>query len=114
MIIDLKSIFIEQFTAMFEKHVGLITMVFIVAAVAFTFRHYITFYLDLSKREEDKLTELTLIPLMFIFTAGVGYLYIQKHYFLLAVGLSVISTYFLYLVGILDMIVEKLEGRYGR
>ncbi len=111
MIIDLKSIFIEQLTAMFEKHLSLITIIFVVAAVAFIFRHYITFYLDLSRREENKLTEITLMPLMFIFIAGVGYLYIQEHYFLLTLGLSVILIYFLYAVGILDMIVEKMEGR---
>lgn len=114
MTIDLKSILIEQFTRMFENHLGLIAIVFVVAIVAFTFRHYIAFYLDLSKREDNKLTEIILVPLLFIAIATIGYLYIKQEYFLLSIGLSIIFTYFLYVVGILDMIVEKLEGRYGR
>ncbi len=114
MTIDLKSIMIEQFTRMFENHLGLIAIIFAVAIVAFTFRHYIAFYLDLTKREENKLTIITLIPLLFIVIATIVYLNIKHHYFLLSIGLSVILTYFLYMFGILDMIVEKLEGRYGR
>ncbi len=107
MIIDLRFIFIEQFTSIFENHLGLIAIIFVVAAVAFTFRHYITFYLDLSRKRENKLTEITLIPLLFIFIAGIGYLYIKQHFFLLSVGLSAVLTYFLYLVGFFDMLVER-------
>lgn len=110
MTIDLKSIMIEQFTRMFENHLGLIAIIFAVAIVVFTFRHYIAFYFDLTKREENKLTEKTmLIPI-----ATAGYLYAKQHFFLLSMELSFILIYILYLVGIFDMLVEKLEGRYGR
>ncbi|WP_200764027.1 hypothetical protein [Nitrosophilus alvini] len=112
--IDLKHIIIEQFISMFESHIGLIAITFSVAAVVFIFRYDIAFYFDLSKREQNKLTETTLLLLIFIVITSIGYLYIKQHYFLLSVGLSVILTYFLYAVGLLDMIVEKLEGRYGR
>ena len=111
MTIDLKSIFIEQFTRMFESHLGLIVIVFAIAIIAFVYRHYIAFYLDLSKREDNKLTEIILVPLLFIAIATIGYLYIKQDLLLLSIAISVILTYFLYMVGIFDMIVEKLEGR---
>ncbi len=114
MTIDLKSIMIEQFTRMFENHLGLITIVFAVAIVAFTFRHYIAFYLDLTKREENKLTEITILTSIVILMVTAGYLYTKQHFFLLSIELSFILTYFLYMVGIFDMLVEKLEGRYDR
>ncbi len=114
MILDVKSIIIEQFTHMFENYIGLIVIVFAVAIVAFTFRHTIAYDFDLTRREKNKFTEKTLLIPIVITVATVGYLYIKEQYFLLSLAISVILTYFLYLIGILDMIVEKLEGRYGR
>ncbi len=114
MTIDLKSILIEQFTRMFENHLGLIAIIFVVAIVAFTFRHYIAFYLDLTKREENKLTEKTILIPIVILMVTAGYFYTKQHFFLLSIELSFILTYFLYLTGIFDMLVEKLEGRNGR
>ena len=114
MAIDLKSILIEQFTSTFENHLGLIAIVFAVAIVAFTFRHYIAFYLDLTKREENKLTEKTILIPIVILIVTAGYLYTKQHFFLLSIELSFILTYILYIVGIFDMLVQKLEGRYGR
>lgn len=114
MIIDLKFILTEQFTSTFENHLGLIVIVFAVAIVAFIFRHAIAYDLHLTKREHNKFTEKTILLPLFIVIAIVGYLYIKQDFFLLSLIISVILTYFLYLVGILDMIVEKLEGRYGR
>lgn len=107
MTIDLKSIMIEQFTRMFENHFGLIAIIFAVAIVGFTFRHYIAFYLDLSKREENKLIEKTILIPIVILVATAGYLYAKEYFFLLSIGLSFILTYFLYLTGIFDMLVEK-------
>jgi len=110
MIIDFKSILIEQFTSMFENHLGLIAIVFAVAIVAFTFRHTIAYDLQLTKRERNKFTEKTILIPLLIVIATAGYLYIKQDFFLLSIVISVILTYFLYFVGILDMIVEKLEG----
>ena len=114
MTIDLESILIEQFTSMFENHLGLIAIIFAVAIVAFTFRHYIAFYLDLSKREENKLTEKTILIPIVILMVTAGYLYAKQHFFLLSIELSFILTYILYLTGIFDMIANKLEARYGK
>jgi hypothetical protein len=114
MIIDLKTILIEQFTSMFENHLGLIAIIFAVAIVAFTFRHYIAFYLDLTKRGENKLTEKTILIPILIVIGTMSYLYIKQQYFMLSLGISVILTYFLYLIGILDMLAQRLEDRYGR
>lgn len=114
MIIDLKSILTEQFTRMFENHLGLIAIVFAVAIVAFIFRHTIAYDLQLTKRERNKLTEKTILIPIFIIMAMTSYLYIKELYFLLFVELYVILTSFLYFSGLFDMIVEKLEGKYGK
>lgn len=114
MTIDLKSILIEQFTRMFENHLGLIAIIYAVAIVAFIFRHYIAFYLDLTKREENKLTEKTILIPIVILMLTAGYLYTKQYFFLLSIELSFILIYILYMLGIVDILVEKLEGRYGR
>ena len=114
MTIDLTSILIEQFTRTFENHLGLIAIVFAVAIVAFIFRHTIAYDLQLTKRERNKFTEKIILVPLFIVIATAGYLYIKQDYFLLSIIISVILTYFLYFLGILGMIVEKLEGIYGR
>ena len=114
MIIDFKSIFTKQYTHIFEHHLGLIAIVFVVAIIAFTFRYTIAYNLQLTKRERNKFTENTIIIPLFILIATAWYLYIKQDFFILSIILSVILTYFLYLVGILDMIVEKLEGGYGK
>ena len=112
--IDLNTILIKQFTSMFENHLGLIAIIFAVAIGAFTFRHYVAFYLDLNKREHNKFSEKTLLVSILIVIATMSYLYIKQQYFLLSLGISVILTYFLYLTGVLDMLAERLEDRYGR
>jgi len=113
MIIDFKSIFTKQYTHIFEHHLGLIAIVFAVAIIAFTFRYTIAYNLQLTKRKRNKFTEKIILILLFIIIATAGYLYIKQDFFILSISiiLSVILTYFLYLVGIVDMIVEKLEGR---
>ena len=114
MTIDLKSIMIEQFTGMFENHLGLIAIIFVVAIVAFTFRHAIAYNLDLTKREHNKFSEKTLLISILIVIGTMSYFYIKQQYFMLSLGISVILTYFLYLIGILDMLAERLENKYGR
>jgi len=114
MIIDLGFILIEQFTRMFKNQLGLIAIVFAVAIVAFTFRHTIAYDLQLTKRERNKFTEKTILFPLLIAIAMAGYLYIKQDFFLLSIITSVILIDFLYLVGIVDMIVEKLEGGYGK
>jgi len=114
MAIDLKSIMIEQFTGMFENHLGLIAIVFAVAIVAFIFRHDLAYDFDLTRREKNKFTEKTILIPLAITVATIGYLFVKEQYFLLSIIFSVMLTYFLYLFGIVDMIFEKLEDRYGR
>ncbi len=112
--IDIKSIIIDNLTKMFESNLGLVTIVFVVAIVAYLFRHDIAYDLDLTRREKNRFAEKTLLIPIVIGVATVAYLYVKEYYFLLFVVISVILTYILYWVGILDMIVEKLESRYGR
>ena len=114
MVIDIKSIMIDNLTKMFESNLGLIAIIFVVAIVVYIFRHNIAYDFDLTRREKNKLTEKTILIPLGITAATIGYLFIKEQYFLLSVVLSVILTYFLYLVGIVDMIVEKLESKYGR
>ena len=114
MAIDLTSRVIEQATRVFENHSGLILIVFAAAILAFIFRRYIAFYLDLSQREENILAEKALFIAIAILIATTGYLYIKQNFFLLSLIISVILTYFLYLLGFFDMLIEKLEGRYGK
>jgi small-conductance mechanosensitive channel len=94
---------------MFENHLGLIVIVFAVAIVAFTFRHTIAYDLQLTKRERNKFTEKTILIPLFIVIVTAGYLYIKQDFFLLSIIISVILAYFLYLVGILDMIIEPSD-----
>jgi len=107
MTLDMKSIMIDTFTKMFEGNLGLVAIIFVVAIVAFIFRHDIAYDFDLTRREKNKFTEKTILIPLGITVSTIGYLYIKEQYFLLSVVLSVIVTYFLYLFGILDMIVEK-------
>ena len=94
MAIDLKSIMIEQFTGMFENHLGLIAIVFAVAIGAFTFRHAIAYNLDLTRREHNKFSEKTLFISILIVIGTMSYLYIKEQYFMLFVNL--INLYLVY------------------
>jgi len=114
MVLDIKSIFIDAFTKIFESNLGLIAIVFVVAIVAYIFRHEISYDLDLTRREKNKLTEKTLLIPLVIGGATIAYLYIKEYFFLLSVVISFILTYFLYWIGFLDMVIEKWENRNDR
>ena len=114
MTIDTKQIFIDTFTNLFESVLWLVPIAFIVAIYLFFFRYEVAYYLELSKREHNKLTEKLLLAITMITAATITYLYIKEYFFLLSLAVSFILTYFLYLVGIIDMIANKLEARYGR
>jgi hypothetical protein len=114
MIIDIKSIFIEQFTSMFEHVIWIVPVIFAVTLYAFVFRREVAYDLNLARREENRLGEKSLLIAIVILMATVAYLYIKEHFFLLSAILSVILTYFLYTFGVIDMIIAWWEDRHGR
>ena len=114
MSLDIHQILIDAFTNLFENIFWLLPIAFNVALYLFSFRDEVSYDLSLSKRERNKLTEKSLLAIIIIATATIAYLYIKGHFFILFIGLCVILTYFLYLVGFFDMIVEKVEDKYGR
>ena len=114
MVLDIKPILIDQFTKLFENFMWLTPIVFVVALYFFLFRHEVAEDLMLTYREKNRFTEKSLLAIIMIAGATIAYLYFKGHYFLLAIIASAVLTYFLYLVGVIDMIVEKLEGRYGK
>jgi len=91
-----------------------VPIAFIVAIYLFLFRYEVAYDLELIKVEHNKLTEKSLLAIILIAGATMAYLYIKEYFLLLSVVISVILTYFLYLTGILDMLAERLEDRYGR
>ncbi len=114
MVIDIKPILIDQFTKLYENIIWLIPIVLGLALYFFFFRHDVSEELMLTRREKNRLTEKSLLAIILVTGASIAYLYIKGHYFLLAIIASAVLTYFLYLVEVIDMIVEKLEGRYGK
>lgn len=114
MVLDIKPILIDQFTKLFENFMWLIPIVLGVALYFFFFRHEVSEELMLTRREKNRLTEKSFLAIIMLAAATIAYLYFKGHYFLLSIIVSVVLTYFLYLAGVIDMIVEKLEGRYGK
>ena len=114
MVLDLKPILIEQFTKLFENFIWLIPVAFAIAIYLFFFRYEISEEFMLTRREKNKLSEKSLMAIILITGATIAYLYIKEYYFLFALLISIVITYFLYFVGVIDMIVDKMEGRYGR
>jgi len=114
MALDINQIFIDAFTKLFENVLFLIPIAFLVAIYLFFFRYEVAYDLELTKRERNKLMEKSLLAIIVIVGTTIAYLYIKEYFFLLSMALSFILIYFLYLVGILDMLAESLEDRYGR
>lgn len=112
--IDIKSILLDALTKMFESNLWLIVIIFVVAIATYLFRHDIAYDFDLTRREKNKLTEKSLYFAVIIGTISIFYLYAKEYYFLLSISISFILTYFLHQIGFLDMVVEKLEDKYGR
>jgi hypothetical protein len=88
----------------------LIPVAFAIAIYLFFFRHEIADDFMLTRREKNRLSEKSLMAIILIAGATITYLYVKEHYILLTIAISFIVTYFLYLVGIIDMIVDKMEG----
>ena len=103
MIIDIKQIFIDAFTNLFENVLWLVPIAFIVALYLFYFRYEVAYDLELTKRERNKLTEKSFLTIIIIIGSTIAYLYIKEYFFLLSVVLFFILTYFLYLTGVLDL-----------
>ncbi len=103
--VDIQSIMFKAFAEQFSNHVGFIAIVFIIAIVIFVFRYEF----GLSTRGRRKLTEKVLLFLSAISIATIGYLIIEGYTFILFCLLYFILTYFLYMVGFFDSIVEKMR-----
>ena len=98
--IDVQSIFLKVFVEQYANHIA-----FIVAVVIFIFRYEISYEFNLTNRERNKLTSNLLLFLVVISIATVGYLAVEEHIFVL----YFILTYFLYMFGVFDSIVEKMR-----
>ena len=107
MVLDIKSIFIDAFIKFFDHIIWFVPIIIIIAMYMFFFRSEIAYNCDLTKREKDRLTEKSFLVVIILLSGSIAYLYIKEYFFLLSVVLSVILTYFLYLIGIIDMLVEK-------
>lgn len=111
MVLDSKQIFIDAFLNLFEHILWLLPIVFIIVLYLFFFRNEIAYDWELTNRERNRLTEKTFVAIIVILGATITYLFVKEYFFLLAIVVSVILTYFLYLIGFVDMIIEKLENR---
>lgn len=109
--INIKFIFLNAFSQIFENYFWIIVLVFIGAIVVYFFRHAIASELQLTRREKSRLTEKVLLISILIGFATIIYLYVKEYYFLLSVVMSFILTYFLYLIGLFDIVIEKLENK---
>ena len=110
--IDIKSIFADTVVNLIESNIGFVVVFFVISLLLFFFRYEIGFDFDLTRRERNRLSEKSLLGIIFLGGAILFYLFMQEYFFLLASALSVILTYFSYLFGFLDKIINKLESRY--
>jgi len=109
--IDIKSIFADTVVNIIESNIGFVVVFFVISLLLFFFRYEIGFDFDLTPREKNRLSEKLLLGIIFLGGAILFYLFMQEYFFLLASALSVILTYFLYLFGFLDKIVDRLERK---
>jgi uncharacterized membrane protein YsdA (DUF1294 family) len=110
--IDIKSILADAVIKSIESNIGFVVAFFVISSLLFFFRYEIGFDFDLTRREKNRLSEKSLLGIIFLGGAIIVYLFVKEYFFLLSCTLSVILTYFLYLFGFLDRIIEKLERRY--
>ena len=110
--IDIKSIFADTVVNIIESNIGFVVVFFVISLLLFFFRYEIGFDFDLTRRERNRLSEKSLLGIIFLGGAILFYLFMKEYFFLLASALSVILTYFSYLFGFLDKIINKLESRY--
>ena len=110
--IDIKSMLADTFIKLIDSNIGFVVLFFVISVLLFFFRHEIGFDFDLTRREKNRLSEKSLIGIIFLGGAVLVYLFVKEYFFLLSCVLSVILTYFLYLFGFIDRMIEKIEGRY--
>lgn len=111
MIIDVKTVLTNGFIQFFDHIVWLVPIALSVAIYLFIFRREVAYDLNLNYREQRKLGEKSFMAIIVIIAATITYLYVKEYFLLLSITISFILTYFLYRVGILDMIVKWWEDK---
>lgn len=114
MILDIKSIFFDSYTKIFEGNFDLIALIFALAVAVFVLRYDIGYHLNLTQKGENKLAEKSLLTMLIIGASTAFYFYVKEYYFLLLIIPSFILTYFLYQIGFFDIVIEKCEDKNGR
>jgi len=110
--IDVKSILADTFIKLIESNISFIVLFFVISILIFMFRHKIGYNFDLTRKERNRLSEKSLLALVVLGVSIVGFLFVKEYFFILSVLVSVTVAYFLYLLGFVDIMVEKLESRY--
>jgi len=100
--IDIKSILADTVIKSIESNIGIVVVFFLISSLLFFFRYEIGFDFDLTRREKNRLSEKSLLGIVFLGGAILVYLFVKEYFFLLAFALSFILTYFLYLLGFID------------
>ena len=107
MVPDFGAIIINHFTKIFENNIWLIALILMLATIVYILRHNIAFEFNLSKRTENKLAGNTFLAIILPIVTILFYLYVQEFYFVLSLILSIFVVYFLYWIGLIDMIIFK-------
>lgn len=113
MTLNFKEILHNITIQMFDNNAIFYLIVLVLSILILIFRHEIGSLLQNSKREQNKLLEIALLSFVTIGSAGIAYIYFKGYLFWLSLVLSILTTYLLYLVGLVDVMVRKLEDRYG-
>jgi len=107
--IDVQSIMADMISKMIDSNIGLVVVGLIIAIIIFSLRYDIGYDFDLNKRSKNRLAEKSILAILVLGAGAVFYLYNHQYYFILSLIISFILTYFLYVVGIVDMLVNRLE-----
>lgn len=108
MVPDFGAIIINHFTKIFENNIWIIALILVLAIIVYILRHDIAFEFNLRKRTKNKLTENTFLAVVVPIIVTLIYLYVKEFYFVLSLILSIFVVYFLYWIGLIDMIIYKL------
>jgi len=101
--IDIQSIIAENLSKMIDLNITNILLLFGVGILLFWMRTD----LSMTRKEHNKITEKSILLIIFMGT-GIGYyLFSHQHYLILSIIISVILTYLLYWIGLFDIIVER-------
>ena len=105
----MEDAFLNMFYTLIDSTIIVTAPLFIIAVFAFIFRNYIALYYDLTWQKRDKLFLQSLVFTLLFGIPVVIYLVKHQHIFFLSLLTSVILTYILYIVGIVDMMIDKIE-----